>query len=384
VKVCIISMTGLYPIEIGGPASVSYFISRELGRMGDEITLFTRVKTEEQLKRLHDVEECLRNVRVQAVRMDYGLANLLNLPSLLGRIHEATKSFSQWECDVVHYNSPPVDVAVLMPIQAKRRHEKQTLAIHGGLFYESRNIVGRNIVKAERDWFDRTVVLNGFSRRIALEAGIREDRLVTIPNGVDLEALDRAEPMELEGEPRVLFTGRLARIKGVHLLIEAFKRVLKEHHKARLYIVGDGPYRGQLEELAGALNVGKEISFEGFIPETTEVYRYYKSADVLVLPSLMENFSITLLEAMGSRLPVIASNVEGNSELIEDCYNGTLFAHGNSGELAGKILTILSDRPLRERMAERAYEGIERMFTWDKVAESYREMFHSVIDGNSN
>ena len=383
-KVCIISMTGLYPIEIGGPASVSYFISRELGRMGDEITLFTRVKTEGQLKRIHDVEECLRNVRVQAVRMDYGLANLLNLPSLLGRIHEATKSFSQWECDVVHYNSPPVDVAVLLPIQAKRRHEKQTLAIHGGLFYESRNILGKNIVKAERDWFDRTVVLNGFSRRIALEAGIREERLVTIPNGVDLEALGKAEPMELEGEPRVLFAGRLAGIKGVHLLIEAFKRVLAEHRKARLYIVGDGPYRGQLEELASALHVGKEISFEGFIPETTEVYRYYKSADVLVLPSLMENFSITLLEAMGSRLPVIASDVEGNSEIIDDGVNGTLFAHGNSGELAEKILTILSDRPLRMRMAERAYEGIKSAFTWDKVAESYREMFHSVIDGNSN
>jgi len=384
VKVCIISMTGLYPIEIGGPASVSYFISRELGRMGDEITLFTRVKTEGQLKRIHDVEECLRNVRVQAVRMDYGLANLLNLPSLLGRIHEATKSFSQWECDVVHYNSPPVDVAVLLPIQAKRRHEKQTLAIHGGLFYESKNIVGREIVKAERDWFDRTVVLNGFSRRIALKAGIREDRLVTIPNGVDLMALDEAEPMELEGEPKVLFTGRLAKVKGVHLLIEAFKRVLEEHTKARLYIVGDGPFRGQLEELARVLNISEAVSFEGFIPETTEVYRYYKSVDILTLPSLMENFSITLLEAMGSHLPVIASDAEGNRDVIEDGVNGTLFTCGDPKELAAKICTILSDNPLRSRIANRAYNEVKMKFTWEKVAEAYREMFDSVLDGDPN
>lgn len=379
-------MTGLYPIEIGGPASVSYYISRELGRFGDEITLLTRVATDEQFKRLQNTEEisCLTNVKVQAFRMDYSLANLLNLPLLLYKIHEATKSFSRQDYDVVHYNSPPVDAAVLLPIQAKRRHEKQTLAIHGGLFYESRNMLGRNIIKAERDWFDRTVVLNGFSRRIALRAGIREDRLVTIPNGVDLEALDRAEPMELEGEPRVIFTGRLAKVKGVHLLIEAFKRVLEEYRRARLYIVGDGPLRGKLEELVRILNINEGVSFEGFIPKTTDVYRYYKSSDLLVLPSLMENFSITLLEAMGSHLPVIASDAEGNREIIGDGDNGTLFSCGEPKELAEKMLMILSDQPLRERMADRAYDEIKGRFTWDKVAEAYRKMFDSVCGENNN
>lgn len=377
-------MTGLYPIEIGGPASVSYYISRELGRAGDDVTLLTRTRTKEQAQQLRHAEEIsgLENVRVQAFRVDYSFPNLLNLPMLLYKIHETTKGFTERRYDIVHYNSPPVDAAILLPMQAKRRHERQTLAIHGGLFYESKNILGRNIIKAEKNWFDRTVVLNRFSREIALKAGIEEDRLVTIPNGVDLDALEKAEPLELIGEPRILFTGRLVEVKGVHLLLEAFKSVLAEHHKARLYVIGDGPLIKQLKELAERLNICEEVFFKGFITKTTDVHRYYKSTDLLVLPSLMENFSITLLEAMAAHLPVLASDVEGNRGIISDGENGTLFTCGDSGDLARKMLALLSDPLPRRRMAEMAYEGVKENFTWSKVAQAYRGMFNSVLDAN--
>lgn len=385
-KVCIVSMTGLYPVEIGGPASVSYYLSRELGSLGDEVVLLTRARTEEQLNHLKNAEEIrkLKNVQVQAFRIDYSFTSLLNLPLMAYKIRETMKRFEEQEHDIVHYNSPPVDAAILLPIRAKKKHEKQTLAIHGGLFYESKNLIGRNIIKREKSLFERVVVLNGFSMSIALKAGIEKDRIVTIPNGVDLEALERAEALDLAGDPKILFTGRLTKVKGVEVLIEAFKQVVEEHRNARLYIVGDGPLKHQLENFAKSLGVDEKTSFLGFLPNTNEVYSYYKSADLLVLPSLIENFSITLLEAMGSRLPVIASDVEGNKEIVQDGENGTLFECGNPIDLAEKMLVLLSNPAFRKAMADRAYEDVKERFTWSRIAHSYRKMFKTILDENRN
>ncbi|MGQ9514516.1 MAG: glycosyltransferase family 4 protein [Thermoproteota archaeon] len=377
-------MTGLYPVEIGGPASVSYYLSRELGSSGEEVTILTRVRKREQLERLKSSEEIanLKNVNIQACQINYDLPNLLNIPLMAYKIRETTKRFLEREYDVVHYNSPPVDAAILLPISARRRKEKQTLAIHGGLFYESKNIIGRDIIKRERNFFERIVVLNNFSRKIASRAGMDESRMVTIPNGVDLEALESEEPLKLEGEPRILFTGRLAEVKGINLLIDAFKNISEEHKKAKLYIVGDGPLRNKAEEQVKNFGMRERVKFEGFVKSTREVYRYYRSADLLVLPSLVENFSITLLEAMGARLPIIASDAEGNREIISDGEDGILFKCGNPRDLEEKVLLLISDPNFGKKMAERAYEKVRARYTWSRVAQSYREMFNSIVDGS--
>jgi len=383
-RIGIVAFSGIYPINIGGPASVAYFIAKYLGELDDDVTLFIRTKTWKQAESLKGIEEFkhLENVKITPIVMDYNLQSLMNIPYLTYKICVTAKKFNFEKFDVVHYNSPPVDVALPFPILAKLKESKQTMAVHGGIFYEIRNHMGRSILKIERNWFDKLIVLNDFSRNLARKAGFSEDKLVTIPNGADLEAINQVEPLNLAGEPKILYVGRLAEIKGVDILLRAFVEVAKEFPRAILYIIGDGPLRASLEMYCRQLGLCERVKFKGFI-STTTVYRYYKSTDVLVLPSYLENFSIVLLEAMASKVPIIVSDATGNVEIVKDAENGLVFPRGNWKELSEKIVTLLSDDDLRRKVIAKGYELVENEYNWKTIALKYHETFQSLLNEES-
>lgn len=148
---------------------------------------------------------------------------------------------------------------------------------------------------------------------------------------------------------RLIFVGRLTAIKGLRVLIEAFTHARKTHPDLHLTLVGDGDDRIHLERLAAPL--GDAVHFAGYLSQDA-VAAALTSADILVLPSFAEGLPVVLMEALASARPVIATQVAGVSELVEDEVNGFVVPPGDASTLAERIKQMADDPELRKRMGE--------------------------------
>jgi glycosyltransferase involved in cell wall biosynthesis len=299
--------------------------------------------------------------------LDYSLRALTNVPLFAHKVFKITERFKCEHFDLVHYNSPPIDASLLFPMISKLRNEKQTLTIHGGIFEEKRFALGRLLINFERDLFDKVIVLNAFSRKLARMGRFEQDRMVTVPNGIDVDMIERTRSINLPGVPRILYVGRLVQLKGIDILLKAFASLVKRFPSAKLFIIGEGPSKNTLEYLAKKLRILDKVVFEGFKP-TTNVYRYYKSVNVVVLPSYIENFSLSLLETMASKTPVVVSDAEGNTEIISNGDNGLVFRRGDDKMLCHKIQLLLSNP-----------DYAKEKYDWTIVGSSYRSIFQSLL-----
>ncbi len=149
--------------------------------------------------------------------------------------------------------------------------------------------------------------------------------------------------------PQLLFVGRLAAIKGVALLLEAFADLRARHPDAGLTLVGDGPERAALEARARDLGLSDAVLFTGYLGQSDVAVQLLKS-DIFVLPSFAEGVPVVLMEAMAARRPVIAPRVAGVQELVEDGVSGYTVPPGDLETLSARIETLLGDPALRMRM----------------------------------
>ncbi|MDE1857826.1 MAG: glycosyltransferase family 4 protein [Thaumarchaeota archaeon] len=204
-------------------------------------------------------------------------------------------------------------------------------------------------------------------------AALGRGRAHVIPNGVDASLLDAAKTRKSPGQ--VLFVGRLVKYKMVDVLVRALGRVRRERPEANLVIVGDGPERGALEALAGAVAPGG-VEFKGTLASNREVAQLYKESSVFVLPSVAEGEGIVLKEAMAASLPVIAARAEGSGVLglVKDGVNGFLVPPDDHDQLAGAILRVLKDGGLRDSMGA-AGRRMAEAWTWDETARRVFEVY---------
>ncbi|MBB2197473.1 MAG: glycosyltransferase family 4 protein [Gluconacetobacter sp.] len=203
-------------------------------------------------------------------------------------------------------------------------------------------------------------------------AGLGFRDATVIHNGVDLTASlarERKPRRECGDNPiRLLFAGRLVRLKGVHTAIEALaeldRRSVSGQRSFVLNIVGDATdeaYLAQLTSLIAKLGLAERVVFLPPVAEA-ELPDLFDRHDVYVFPSLYEPFSLTLIHAMASGIPTVASAVGGNVEIVEDKETGLLFAPGDASDLAAKITLLADDGELRERIS-RAGRDVAAQFT---------------------
>ena len=205
------------------------------------------------------------------------------------------------------------------------------------------------------------------------------DKTSVISMGCSLEQFDpkhRVENyFEQEDKKVVLFVGRLVEIKGVRYLIRAMK-----HLDAQLVIVGDGPLRGELENEAKAYT--DKVKFLGARTHE-QLSAIYASADLFVAPSItadnggQEGFGLTIVEAMASGLPVIASNSGGIVDLIGNGEQGFLVEEKNSKQLADAMTLVLRNETLRKQMAKKAMEKAKE-YDYKVIAGKYYQIFEGI------
>jgi len=218
--------------------------------------------------------------------------------------------------------------------------------------------------------YAKIITVSNSSKQELIESGVPEHRIEIIPNGVDVEKYDEIKA-EKSGIPRVIYIGRLIGYKHIDDLLVAFSRLDLD---AELYIVGEGPERKNLEDLAGKLKVDHKVNFTGFIDERKKI-RLLKSSHVLVLPSTTEGFGIALIEAMAAGTPAIAANIPALGEVTRGGKVGLLFIPRNVDELATKLKGLLKNEKLQHELAEKGYKHVKAKFAWDTIAEKVERVF---------
>ena len=215
------------------------------------------------------------------------------------------------------------------------------------------------------------------------EAGIAEERIVHIPNGVQLPAHlvgPDAEARRTLGvkdcECLFLHVSSLVLHKRPMLSLIGFLAASREYPDARLWFLGGGVLAGWLDRQFRQLQTGNRVCRHGAIKD---VSAYLRAADAFVLPSAVEGMSNALLEAMAHGLPCIASRVSGSEDLIEDGVNGFLVPVDDVKELAGAFRRLMDDPVLRRDMGTAARRTIEQSYTIDRIAQRIRALYDEII-----
>lgn len=223
---------------------------------------------------------------------------------------------------------------------------------------------------------DRFVALNDLVVTELESAGVASDRIVRIPNGVELDHRPRGHRPGIA--TKILYVGRLHRQKAIEDLLRAVGGLLQKPigRELELTLVGDGPERETLEALSDELGLGPRAHFEG---QVEDVGPYLRDADLLVLPSRAEGLSNTLLEAMSTGLPVVASDITANRTLIEHEVNGMLYAAGDHENLQEVLEVTLEHAELRERLGREGRKTVESAYSIDGVAARYESMYTDLI-----
>jgi len=224
---------------------------------------------------------------------------------------------------------------------------------------------------------DRFIATNPTIRQELIAAGVSSEKIVELTNGVETDSIQPRSDYSLHHPIRLLFVGRLHRQKGLDVLLAAFASLVQQHPRLnlRLQVLGEGPLRESLMRLAFELEIASRVDWIG---QTDRVMDYFQQADLFVLPSRAEGISNALLEAMACGLPVVASKIPGNVDVVEHGRNGLLFSVDDQASLASALTLLLARADLRERLGRAARQAVESRFSLgfiaDRLIALYREL----------
>jgi len=204
----------------------------------------------------------------------------------------------------------------------------------------------------------------------AERTGIARDIYRLVPNGVELDRLDREShdsavmPWDPQPDPVVGYVGTLHARKRALSLASIADRILARFPRARFLIVGDGPERARLQTACAALGIAGRFEFVGY---AARVDRYLRRMNVLIHPSMNEGSSNSILEAMAARVPVVAYAVSGNRETVVHGVTGALVPNGSEEALAAAAAELLEDPVEARRRGDAGRIRIEREFSVDAM-----------------
>ncbi|WP_242340315.1 MULTISPECIES: glycosyltransferase family 4 protein [unclassified Anaeromyxobacter] len=370
-------LTSLYPPSVGGIQSHTFSLARALAARGAEVHVVTRRSPGCPA---HAVEGRLHVHRVGAppgapgplATLAYVVAAARRVASLRPRV------------DVVHAHQllSPSSAALLLaaltgtPILLN----PHACGAIGDVGVLSATALGRLRLRATVARADAFVAISGPIHAELRAAGVPPERILSIPNGVDLERFRPAAAEEraalrralgLPAGPLVVYAGRLSPEKGVDVLARAWPRVVARLPEARLWMLGDGAERARLEELARREGVETSLALPGPV---ADVAPFLRAADAAVLPSRTEGMPVALLEAMACAVPVVATAVGGSAEVLRDGVTGRLVPPERPGALADALVEALRDPAAQER-ARAAREEVAARYGLDHVAEVFLEVY---------
>ncbi|SIT73596.1 Glycosyltransferase involved in cell wall bisynthesis [Edaphobacillus lindanitolerans] len=330
------------------------------------------------------------------VMIDVPIAREINPISNMKSVMALYKLMKREKYDIVHVHTPVA--ALLGRMAAKLAGIKNIVyTAHGFYFHEEMTkkqySLFFNIEKYAARWMTDWLLLQ--SREdydLALESNFKSrEKTIHLSNGVDIwkkfspELFTEEDRQSLRrdlglNEKDIIFSfiGRMVREKGVFELISAFKRVSKRHSNVKLLLIGGLPESER--DLCSYQQLLKDLDYPsikhlGFRTDTPELLSI---SDCFVLPSHREGLPRSIIEAMGMRKPIIASNIRGCREEVFQKENGFLFEKGNDKELEIMIERIVEDSEARESFGKRSREIVEQFFDEEKVLQKQINLFKTL------
>jgi len=243
--------------------------------------------------------------------------------------------------------------------------------------------VSAHKVVEEPSWrrVNRIIALNKATKSEIMRWGIPSEKIAVIYNGVDTNVFSPrlSSTNDLEKKYKIknsycLFVGQLTPRKGVDYMLRALA-----HVNINCVIVGDGHERGRLMSLAKSLRISNRVSFTGAVPFEV-LRRLYADASFFVFPSAAEGMPLTILEAMSSGLPVIATNIPGTDEVVTENHNGFLVPPCDVEALRSRIQVLTDDCKSCKKMGDNARSFVMNNFSWRSTAEKTIEVYRKTLE----
>ncbi|MDY6949999.1 MAG: glycosyltransferase family 4 protein [Thermodesulfobacteriota bacterium] len=405
------------PVQAGSIAIWTYQIARHLSKTCD-VVVYGRAESKNRVKYDEGVQ-----YRYVQTWPDTTLRRLFDTssrwcparrPLFASRLYylryslQIAKDLRKKDCDVVHLHN----FSQFVPIIYSRNPSIKTL-LH--MHCEWLTQLDRTIVEPR---LAKTDIVTGCSKYIT--DSIREafpqyaNRCRVTHNGVDIRTFSYLSNRETrkKGPRRILFVGRITPEKGLDVLLDAFEKVVAHYPGVDLHIIG--PFALTSPEFISGLSddeqisalaplysqnylthlrqratsrLGNKVAFSGFVPHS-QLVDHYRNADILVNPSFSESFGMSLIEAMATGLPVVATRAGGMPEVVEHQKTGILVAPGDASALASALLYLLSNDSARSSMARAARKRVTNIFSWESVSAKllglYQGMCHTHLVGASS
>ncbi len=288
--------------------------------------------------------------------------------------------------DIIHLNSSKI--SILGPISSIFTSPKIIYTAHGWVFNEPLPIWKKMFYKYAEKFTaplkDKIICVSEFDYKTAIQEKIcRKENLTTIHNGIKnrnlqtkTESLSKlqATGWELRDSDLIIGSiGHLYKTKGYKYLIRAIDIVVTKYKKnIRLFIIGEGDERKDLEREIKKLKLEKNIILTGTVQNASRVLPAF---DAYVCSSVKEGFPYSIIEAMMSGLPIVSTNVGGISEQITDQKSGILVEPKNPEQLARGIIKLIDDKDFRERLGAEAKKKAEHEFTIEKMIQKTKEVY---------
>ncbi len=208
-------------------------------------------------------------------------------------------------------------------------------------------------------------------RTIVSFYGMKEEKVPVVYNGVDLSRCQPKTGYDLSAPAQLIHVGRFNYQKNHSGLLDAFSLILGKHHDCCLNLLGDGELRQEVETYAQELGIRDKVIFHG---SQSNVYPYLHSADIFLLPSKFEGMPMTIIEAMGTGLPVVASAVGGVPDMLRNGESGMLVSQEPQA-VADAVLKLLEQDDLRRKLGENAREDSVQ-FSAEHMAEAYCDIYN--------
>jgi colanic acid/amylovoran biosynthesis glycosyltransferase len=280
----------------------------------------------------------------------------------------------------VHLNGTAPSVALILTTFANRVEGGEawtwSMTVHGpSEFYD---VVGERLSEKVRS-ANLVICVSDFARSqlMAQTAEQHWDKLRVIHCGVDPDEFVPRRT-DVEDEFRLVTVARLTQVKGHGVLLQGLRLLRGRDLSVRLTVIGDGPKRAELEQLARDLGVESMIAFTGAVGRE-DVHGHYAAADAFCLPSFAEGVPIVLMEAMAMELPVVATDVMGVRELVESETNGLLVRPGRPDTLAGALERLIADPNLCRSLGSAGRETVQATFDIRRSAAEIHSAFEELL-----
>ncbi len=366
----------------GGVGAVVYNLTVQMAKRGHEVYVFTTAKDEGSSLSKYD------NISIIRYKSNFTIGQ-----NPIALKHLTRPFFSSVDLDIAHSHIGNLPAPVGGAIYAKRKNIPFIITHHGDWIGGFGTLGRRAGVFLYNhflcDWLfsqsDKVIALS--KSHLASSKILRkyQDRTTIIPNGINPRDFEISQSQDeckttlnLPLDKKIiLFFGSLTPRKGPQILLSAMKSVLRRHPDAYLVLSGNGSLKENLIATATKNSLKDSVIFTGYVPENLKP-SYYRAADIFVLPSLSEAFPLTLLEAGAAGLPIIATDVGGVSDILHDGINGVITKTGDPEDLAGKIVSLLDDDELREKLGKKG-QMLAEQYSWEKVAEETEKVYLDLI-----